>query len=227
MRVLVNRPAEDSERTAEALRHAGHEPLVVPLFEIHPLAHDIPPSVDAFIATSANALRHARLNPEHCDLPVYTVGDATAAAAKQAGFEAIRSARGDSTDLAVLLRGSLKPGGRIGYLAGIPRQDDALQALSGQFTLFTLETYRTIAVETLPEGISTGLASGQIEAVLHFSPRSAQVFADLIDKAQLAAATDSALHVFISKAAEIPRFARRKIAARPNLAAMIAALGAP
>jgi uroporphyrinogen-III synthase len=226
MRVLVTRPMEDSERTAEALRAAGHEPLVVPLFEIQPLAHDIPDHVDAFIVTSANALRHARLSPEHCNLPIYTVGDATAAAAKQAGFGAIHSARGDSTDLAALLTGKLKPGTRIGYLAGIPRQDDAIQALSAQFTLLTLETYQTLATEILPEEISAGLASAQIDAVLHFSPRSAQIFADLIDKAQLFAAMDRALHVFISPAAEISRFTYRKIAVRPNLAAMIAALDA-
>jgi uroporphyrinogen-III synthase len=227
MRVLVTRPADDSARTAEALRAAGHEPLVVPLFEIQPLAHAMPQPVDAFIATSANALRQAQLTPENCTVPVYTVGDATAAAAKVAGFGVIHSARGDSTDLAALLKGELKPGAHIAYLAGIPRQDDALQALSGQFRLSTLETYRTIAVETVPEGISAGLASGQIDAILHFSPRSAQIFADLIDKAELFAKADRVVHVFISQAADIPRFARRKIASRPNLAAMIAALDAP
>jgi uroporphyrinogen-III synthase len=226
MRVLVTRPAEDSERTADALRETGHEAVVVPLFEIQPLASMVPDHVDAFIATSANALRHARLSPEHYAVPVFTVGDATAAAAKQAGFGAIHSARGDVADLAILLKDMLKPGARIGYLAGIPRHDDALQALSGQFTLLTLETYQTVAAETLPDGIHSGLSKGQIDAVLHFSPRSAQIFADLIDKAQLFAATDRALHVFISRAAEIPRFTRRKIAVRPNLAAMIAALGA-
>jgi uroporphyrinogen-III synthase len=227
MRVLVTRPIEDSERTAEALREAGHEPLVVPLFEIQPLAHDIPASVDAFSASSANALRHARLARGHCNLPIFTVGDATAAAAKQVGFGVIHSARGDSADLAALLKGELKPGARIGYLAGIPRQDDALQALSGPFTLLTLETYRTVAVEILPQGMSAGLIPGQIDAVLHFSPRSAQVFADLVDRAGLFAHTDRILHVFISPAAEISRFSRRKIAARPNLAAMITALGPP
>ncbi len=227
MHVLVTRPLEDSERTAEALRAAGHEPLVVPLFEIQPLAHDIPASVDAFIATSANALRHACLTPEHCAIPVYSVGDATAAAAKQAGFRTVHSAGGDSADLAVLLKDRLKPGNRIGYLAGLPRQDDALQALSGHFTLLTVETYGTLAVETLPEEISFSLRKSQIDAILHFSPRSAQVFSDLVDKEQLFAEADRVLHVFISQAAEIPRLTHRKIAVRPNLAAMIAALGAP
>jgi uroporphyrinogen-III synthase len=226
MRVLVTRPAEDSERTAEALRAAGHEPLLVPLFEIRPLAHVMPDQVDVIIATSANALRHARLTPAHCAVPIYTVGDATAAAAKQRGFTAIQSARGDSADLAALLKATLQTGARIGYLAGIPRQDDALQALSGHFTLLTVETYGALAVETLPEEISFSLRKCQINAVLHFSPRSAQVFADLIDKAQLSTETDRVLHIFISHAAVIPRFTRRKITARPNLAAMIAALGA-
>ncbi len=226
MLVLVTRPTEDSARTAEALRTAGHEPIIAPLSRIMPMAHDVAASVDVFIATSANALRHAKLNPEHYAVPVFTVGDATAVAAKQAGFGVIHSARGDSADLAALLKDTLHAGARIGYLAGVPRQDEALQALSGQFTLQMLETYQTVTAEMLPEGISARLTSGQIDAVLHFSPRSAQIFADLIDKAQLFAATDRALHVFISRAAEIPRFTRRKIAVRPNLAAMIAALGA-
>jgi uroporphyrinogen-III synthase len=227
MRILITRPVEDSERTAEALWAAGHEAVVVPLFEIQPLTHVMPVHFDAFIATSANALRHARLTPEHSVAPIFTVGDATATAAKQAGFGAIHSARGDSADLAILLKATLQPGARIGYLAGTPRQDDALQALSGLFTLHMLETYQTVAAETMPDRICSGLISSQIDAVLHFSPRSAQVFADLIDKAQLFAETDRAIHVFISPAAEISRFTHRKIAARPNLAAMIAALGAP
>jgi uroporphyrinogen-III synthase len=226
MRVLVTRPAEDSARTADALRAAGHDAVVVPLFDIQPIAHTVPKHVDAFIATSANALRHAWLTPVHSTTPVYTVGDATAAVAEQAGFSSIHSARGDSADLATLVRGALKANARIGYFAGIPRQDDALQALSDQFTLLTLETYRTLAAIRLPDAISSGLISGHVDAVLHFSPRSAQIFDDLVEEAGLFVEADRILHVFISRGAEIPRFTRRKIAVRPNLAAMIAALGA-
>ncbi len=224
MRVLVTRPAEDSERTAEALRLAGHEPLVAPLFVVQPLRHVIPDRVDAFIATSANALRHATLTSRHLGLPIYTVGDATAAAAKAAGFSVIHSASGDSADLANLVGTALKPGVRIGYLAGTLRQDEALQILSAHHKLQTLETYRTVAVDVLPEEISSNLKAARIDAALHFSPRSAKDFNSLIETAGLFADADRVLHVFISPAAEVTRFTRRIVVARPNLAAMIAAL---
>jgi uroporphyrinogen-III synthase len=226
MRVLITRPAEDAERTAAALTAAGHEPLIAPIMVVRGLPHHLPSPIHALIATSANAIRHAALTADCHALPVFTVGDTTAAAAKEAGFTKVQSAQGDSRDLAQLLQETLPPGSAIAYLAGVPRQDAALQALDGLFRLRTAETYETVAVEHLPDAIREGLEAGRIDAVLHFSARSAEVFADLAARA-LALAKKRPLHVLIAKAACHPALQPARVAFRPNLAAMIAALDEP
>jgi uroporphyrinogen-III synthase len=226
MRVLITRPAEDAERTAAALTAAGHEPLIAPIMVVRGLPHQLQWPVDALVATSANAIRHAQLSPALRTLPVFTVGDTTAAAAREAGFTEVRSAQGDSRDLAKLLQEELKAGSSIAYLAGIPRQDAALNALDGLFHLRAVETYETVAVERLPEAIREGLEAGRIDAVLHFSARSAEVFAELAASA-LASSKKKPLHAFIAKPACHPDLQPHAVALRPNLAAMIAALEEP
>jgi uroporphyrinogen-III synthase len=229
MRVLVTRPAEDQARTAAALEAAGHEPVAAPLFVIQALPHQAPADADLLLATSANALRHLRLEPEGQALlsrPLLAVGGATAAEARRRGFADVRAGDGDSRDLAALAEAAT-PGGRLLYLAGRPRRDAALQALSGRFDLITVETYETVAVEELPDSANAALAGGAIDAVLHFSPRAAEVFEALVAKAGLMRQAAALRQVFISPAAERLAFTTRKIAARPNLAAMIAALAEP
>jgi uroporphyrinogen-III synthase len=224
MRVLVTRPAEDQDRTAAALRAAGHEAVAAPLFVVEALPHDAPGDADRVVATSANALRHARLDERHRALPLFAVGGATAAETARAGFRDIRTAEGDARALAALV--SREAGTRLLYLAGRPRRDAALQVLGERFVVTTLETYETVAAERLPEAAAKALRSDAVEAVLHFSPRATAVFEALADDAGLGAEARRLLHVFISAAAERHSFPRRRIAARPNLAAMISALGA-
>ena len=78
----------------------------------------------------------------------------------------------------------------------------------------------------MPQEAADALRRGGINAVLHFSPRAASIFRKLADEAGLLAEAGRALHVYISPAAAIDAFPKCKIAVRPNLAAMIAALGA-
>jgi uroporphyrinogen-III synthase len=224
MRVLVTRPAEDSARTAAALEAAGHEALVVPLFAIRPREHAMPGQADGFIATSANALRHARLTQDHFAIPIFVVGDATADEASRCGFRTIHSARGNGHDLAMLLTQARPEGGHFIYLAGVTRRDDALRTLDERFMLQIVETYDSVAVDAMPGETVLALKTGQIDAILHFSTQSAAVFATLAQKAGLAAEADEVGHVFISAAAETPGYAISIVAERPDLAAMIDAL---
>jgi uroporphyrinogen-III synthase len=224
MRVLVTRPAEDSARTAAALEAAGHEALIAPLFVIRPLDHAIPEQADAFIATSANALRHARLGQHHAAIPIFVVGDATAEEARRRGFASVHSARGDSHDLAAMLACSMPQGGLCLYLAGADRRDAALRSMDQVFRLQTIETYRSAAVEVMPAGIAAALKNGTLDAILHFSARSGAVFAALARQAGLQDAADGVANVFISESAVNPDLANSIVASRPDLTAMIDAL---
>jgi uroporphyrinogen-III synthase len=229
MRVLVTRPIEDCDRTVAALASRGHAAVVAPLFAVEPLAgvlaDGLAAGVDAVVATSANAIRNApRDLAALAGLPMFAVGSATAEAARTAGFAAVHAGAGDGAALAALAAESLRPGARLLYLAGSPRRDEALAALSARFAVTVAETYRTIAVPVLPAAAVEALTADSLDAVLHFSPRAARVFADLAVQAKLMPQARRLLHVFISRAAMEPRLAEGRIAVRPSLESMIDAL---
>ena len=87
MRIWITRAEPGASRTAEKLRALGHEPVVAPLLQARPLPGEIGlTGVGALAFTSANGVNaFAERSPER-SLPVFAVGDATAAAAHKAGF---------------------------------------------------------------------------------------------------------------------------------------------
>lgn len=84
--VLVTRPEPGASATARALAGRGFEPIVLPLTRTEPVACGPlgDQAYDALALTSANAIRHAsvELTGRAAALPVYAVGEATAAAAR-------------------------------------------------------------------------------------------------------------------------------------------------
>jgi uroporphyrinogen-III synthase len=220
MRVLITRPVEDAERTAEVLKARGHEAILAPLFSLKQRAHGPMRPTDAFLATSANALRALVFAGVDLSKPIFTVGNATAQEAMQQGFSDVRSADGDGDDLTRLVRSQLKMGASLCYLTGQPRNDAAVQALAAIYAVDTIETYETVAEDVLPASARYGLLAGNLDAVLHFSPRAAAVFTKLVEKAGLFQQTDAILHVFISRAAQQVHFNRRRVADKPTLQAM-------
>jgi len=109
MRLIITRPAEDAARMADELRRLGHEPDIHPLLDIACLTVPAPAlhGVAALIATSRNALRSLAASEALAAarrLPVFCVGEATAAAARQLGFADIRTGPGTAKDLVPLIR---------------------------------------------------------------------------------------------------------------------------
>ena len=101
MAVLVTRPHPDDETTAKALRARGFEVLRAPMlrFEPVPFQDDADAGYGAVIVTSANALR--AIAPHLADsrllkLPLFAVGENTAAAARDAGFGEVIASKGDA-----------------------------------------------------------------------------------------------------------------------------------
>lgn len=185
MRILVTRPQLDAESTAQLLRARGHDVLVAPLLQI--ISDDRPEPVDlvgvqAVLITSANALRAlARATPDRA-VPILAVGAASAAAARGEGFRRVYSAGGDVACLAALVRETLEPGaGMLLHAAGSVTAGDLSGDLAASgFQIEKIALYRAETPETLPEPIKTALESHEIDAVVLYSPRSAQVFVRLV-----------------------------------------------
>ena len=187
MAVLVTRPHPDDEATANALLARGFEVLRAPMlrFEPVPFHDDADARYGAVIVTSANALR--AIEPHLADsrllkLPLFAVGEHTASAARSAGFSEVIAAKGDAGALRDLVQASvkskqLKKASTLLYLAGA----DLARDLAGEFgekgfAVVTHTTYRMVPASSLPREICDAFVANQIEAVLHYSRRSARAF---------------------------------------------------
>lgn len=233
MRVLVTRPAPDGERTAAALRAKGFEVMLAPLLQMQTIDADLVGGPwHALAFTSVNAARALAAHPQLPSLlaiPAYAVGGRTADAIYELGFENVISADGDAGDLARLIRTHLRGGARLLYLAGEDRSGDLAGNLTGGgIKVSTAVIYRVCAAPALPADAREALRAGRIDAIVHFSRRSACIFLDCA-----AGMTDQALalsHYCLSRQVAEPLTAagatKVRIAPRPtegHLLAMFAA----
>lgn len=189
MRVLVTRPRPDADDTAAALTALGHQPVVAPLLDvtIEPGASLELQAVQAVLITSANGARALASATDRRDLPVFAVGAASAAAARQWGFDQTESADGDVAALAGLVIDRLSPGdGPLVHVAGTVTAGDLSGKLKESgFDVRRAVLYRADPVPTLPENIETQLRDGTIDAALFYSPRTAAQFAALVAAREL------------------------------------------
>ena len=191
MAVLVTRPHPDDETTAASLRAKGFEVLRAPMLRFEPVAFhdDAEVGYGAVIVTSANALRGIEPHlaaSRLLKLPLFAVGEHTASAARRAGFAKVIVANGGAAGLRdCVLAGvkakTLKKAGILLYLAGA----DLARDLSGElgergFSVVTQTTYRMIPVSNLPRETCEAFAANGVEAVLHYSRRSARAFLEAV-----------------------------------------------
>jgi uroporphyrinogen-III synthase len=205
MRVLVTRPEPDCARTARALRERGHDVVVSPLMRIEPIvdARIGAGPWGAVVFTSANAAHGFASHPLGAELlatPVFTVGARTAAAAWACGFAEVRPADGDAAALAGMIAASgLDCTRPLLYPAGEDRARDLAELLAPHgLKVETVAIYRAVIVDTLSREARVALVDGTIDAVLHFSRRSAQAFVAATKVANLRAEGLALRHLCLS-----------------------------
>jgi len=185
--VLVTRPEPDNEATASALRAKGFEVLLAPMlrFEQVVVHDDAGGRYGAVIVTSANALRAAQAELAAIrSLPLFAVGERTAEAARDAGFPQVTVADGNLAALRDLIVASarakkLRKAHPLLYLAGADLAGDLAGELEAEgFHVVTRTTYRMVPVSKLPQQTIDAFAASAIDAVLHYSRRSARAFLD-------------------------------------------------
>jgi uroporphyrinogen-III synthase len=196
MRFVVTRPQPDAERTAGALRAREHEVLEAPLLQLEPIAADLSGGWGAVILTSANAPAAIAGNPARdtlIKLPVFAVGRRSAEAAQQAGFAAVNSAGGDVRDLLrLLVARRADAGGPLLYLAGEDRAADLIAELTVHGIAAEMRVvYRAVSAPFAP-ALVAALRANEVDAVLHFSKRSAENY---LAGAKAAGLLDQALRV--------------------------------
>lgn len=211
-RLVILRPEPGASATVDHARARGLDAFAMPLFAVEPVAWKVPDprEFDALLLTSANAVRHGGAGLEALRaLPVYAVGEATAAAAREAGFDVAGVGDGGVERLL----GSIPSGTRLLHLCGEHRT-----APSATRAITAVALYR--AVE-LPPPADLGQIEGQTVAV--HSPRAGQRLAELVGEVgfdrgtiRIAAISEAAA------AAAGDGWAMRVAAQAPNEAALLA-----
>jgi uroporphyrinogen-III synthase len=230
-RALVTRPRPEADSLAAALAARDVGAIVAPLLEIHDrdgVALDLA-DVQAVLCTSANGVRAlARVSGER-RLPLFAVGDGTAACARAAGFAAVASAGGDVDALARLAAARLRPqDGRLLYAGGSEVAGDLVGGLRRQgFDIDRAILYEARPAAALSPETLRALRSG-IDFALFFSPRTAAIFARLAAAADVAGCCAMIAALSISAAADAaiaPLPWRQRCTARhPTQAALLEAL---
>jgi len=192
MCLLITRPIEDAEPLAAKLAERGIETIIQPLMTITDVeGADIElDNVQALLITSANGIRaFARLCPER-NVDVCAVGDASAQAARDLGFGAVKSASGDVEALAALVQTDLDPqAGALLHIAGTHIAGNLSGLLEGAgFEVKRQVLYQGKAAEGLSPATIEALQSGALHGVLLFSPRTAALMVKLVTDADLAPA---------------------------------------
>jgi uroporphyrinogen-III synthase len=235
MRVVVTRPQADSERSAAALRARGHSVLVAPLMRVEPVTADLSGSWGAVIITSANApdaIAADRAYLALLKLPLFAIGDRSADAARQTGFSEVISASGDVRDLVRLIaerHADIK--GPLLYLAGEDRAADPIGELATHGIAAEMRiVYRAVTVP-YPPALSAALKAGEVDAVLHFSRRSAENYISGARQAGIIAQALAVWHFCLSRAIAEPLNGAGAgsiaVAKRPDEAALIELLERP
>ncbi|MGB3335899.1 MAG: uroporphyrinogen-III synthase [Devosia sp.] len=228
MKMLVTRPEPDAQATLARLDALGIDAIAAPLMLRRTLDGSLPPSdgFTAIVLTSANAIRSLAdrgVLAQYRHLPVFAVGDHTAREASEAGFERVSSAAGALQDLVNAMTIARVPG-PIFYPTGKHQSADLAKALAPSgIMVATSKVYDMVAAEALPEGVLVELG-GQIDAVLAYSRRSAEIFATLA--ATMPRESRSRLAMLcLSEAVAGPlleaRFSRISLADRPDEDAMM------
>lgn len=231
-RVLVTRAPEQAEHTARALAALGHVAVVAPLRRRDILVPALAgPAPGEIVMTSQNAIAGLMVPETWRDVRCRVVGEATAVAARAAGFRDVVVSGGDVRALLAEWQESRPRAVPLLYLTGRPRKPDLeLGLAAGGWDVVVLETYRMVECASFPPGISETLRDGGVDAALHFSAESAAQCLAAFAAAGLDPAAGGLRHLALSAAVGqvlqrggVPDSAIR-IAAEPSQPALLARL---
>lgn len=200
-RILVTRAAHQAGKLSEGLRAAGFEPVEVPVLEIQPPASFDPLDAalrklghyDWMILTSANAVRAVVERAASCGMvldektpQIAAVGNATAVAARQAGFTvALMPKEYVAESLIEALHDQTK--GKLVLLAraAVARDliPDSLRVTGA--VVDVVDAYQNAIPPGAPEQLRAALATG-IDAATFTSSSSVTHLADVARSAEIA-----------------------------------------
>jgi uroporphyrinogen-III synthase len=235
MHLLVTRPEPDAAELKTRLEALGHRVSLAPLLSVETVL-DEPVDLKGargLVVTSRNSLKVLEGTPQLAgafELPVFAVGPGCGSLARAMGFVTVLEGPAAARDLVALVEAHARPvEGPLLHLTGERRAFDLKGALEARgFEVREKIVYRTVPAAALPESVAQDVAEAAIDAVLLMSPRTAEVFVELIAAAGLVAEARRLVYMCLSQGVAEPL--RRlgpihiEMARRPNLDELIEAV---
>lgn len=228
--VLITRPEAAAFSLKQELEAKGYATIVEPLLTIEPLQpmSALPKLVQALALTSAHAV--PALSEEAKRLPIFTVGKATAGAARAAGCSQVIAGNGDAADLAAVIIERCRPkDGAILHISGeIVREDLQKKLTERGFEVHREAVYRAVTRPRFSDNLLRAWQRREVTAVLLFSPRTAENLVRLLIDAGLSRSVDRTTAICVSDATATPcrtlDWRAIVLAAQPNRDALLRAL---
>jgi uroporphyrinogen-III synthase len=219
MRILLTRARTDAERTAARLAALGHSANISPVFEIVATEAAVPSDgFDAIVATSAHAFTGDLRSVGRSRL--YAVGERTREAAERAGWSGPIHVGGTAQAVVALLHADLRQGQRFLYLAGRDRKPEIETAAKETgLEIQIVETYAAREIRDVGTEAGRALRTGEVDAVLHYSRRSADLFIAMVERAELWPQAARLRHYALSNDVAAPLIAagaQTLVAAKPH-----------
>jgi len=225
--VLITRTNPGASRLAEKLQAIGVSSMICPMLEVESIGGkaEMGEDIVGFILTSAAAIIGLPTPDDVGVRPIYCVGAATAAQAKQAGYQNNIQGSGNGRNLArQVLKTNKNQSGVLLWCRGEIADEAMGKALRKKgIKVQQHRCYRTKALQNLPVPVAASLEAGQFNAVIFQSRQGADSFRKL--KPNLSETTQAlAFSAPIAARLADMGFANIITCERPNEQSMIAAL---
>ena len=190
MNILITRPLIDSEDLMEKLFSLGHKIVHIPTLKIS--AANVGPvdakKYDAFIFTSANAIRNLKLNNQDTNKICFCVGSITEKIVRQKGYNNTISAGGTINALKNIISNSdqIDKKKSIAYFCGdyISSNLD-IELKNDGFQVDKIINYTSEKITDLNEENNNIINNHPPDIIFVYSKRSAESFIEIVKKYSL------------------------------------------
>ena len=228
MKLIITRPQIDAATLAAKLKALGHSAMIAPVLDVVPRAGlVIPPLPYQIIClSSANGMRCLTVALD-LQIPVYAVGQQSAAAARARGFAHVESEGGDVDGLVRHIASSLKQnGGPLLYLSGAETSGD----LEGRLRACGYSVTRVVTYDARACPLDAYAAAIQsCDAVLLYSARTAKLWLGEMERLNLLKAAAALRYFCLSPqvAKPLPQNWHKSVAKSPTEESLLALLDLP
>ena len=185
MNILITRPLMDAEDLMEKLFAYGHKIIHLPTLKISTIETELvnPDKYDAFVFTSANAVRNLRLTNAKKNIHCFCVGSITEKIARQSGFMNTISAGGTVNALKnlIMISDKVKKNSNLVYFCGDNISYDLdLELRKEGLRIKKIINYSSEAIIDLNNENKKLIENYPPDLIYIYSARSAESFMDIV-----------------------------------------------